>query len=254
MLFLAGLLAIQAVSVFAAQQLPPGVEIRSYRFEPTGEQLEYGVYVSRKVRKDRPSPLVIALHGGGVRPERILGIVRESAERHGYIVAAPMGYRLDGWYGYMGAEFRSNPQRVRNGAFSEQDVMNVLARMRSEYNIDDSRIYLVGSSMGGAGALYLAMKYPDKWAAIAPAAPAVLDEIPDELKALITVPTFIIHGDKDETVPVARVHAWVARMKELGVPVQYREIRGGSHGTPLPNNVEDVFKFFDRHPEKPPKR
>jgi len=239
--------------VSPAQPLPPGIEVRHYQFEPTGEQLEYDVFVSHKVRKDRPSPLVIALHGGGAPPQQIMGMVRNSADQHGYIVAAPMGYRLDGWYGYMGAPYRANPQRVRNGAFSEQDVMNVVELMRAGFNIDDNRIYIVGSSMGGAGALYLAMKYPGKWAAIAAASPGVLDEIPDELPALRATPILIIHGDRDNIVPIERVNDWVARMKQLGVPVKYWVLRGGAHGAALPSNADDIFRFFDQHRMEPAK-
>jgi len=39
-----------------------GVQQRSYRFPETNEKIEYDVFVSRKVDKRKPSPLVIALH------------------------------------------------------------------------------------------------------------------------------------------------------------------------------------------------
>src|SRR4029078_13575046 len=55
---------------------------------------------------------------------------------------------------------------------SEKDVMNVLAMMRKEVNVDDSRTYLIGHSMGGAGTYFLGSKYAKEWAAIAPIAPA----------------------------------------------------------------------------------
>ncbi len=55
---------------------------------------------------------------------------------------------------------------------SEKDVMNVLALVRKEFKVDDRRIYLMGHSMGGAGALHLAVKYPDIWAAVGVMAPA----------------------------------------------------------------------------------
>jgi hypothetical protein len=45
-----------------------GVQQRSYRFPETNEKLEYDVFVSRKVDKKRPSPLVIALRGQNMPP------------------------------------------------------------------------------------------------------------------------------------------------------------------------------------------
>src|SRR5205823_11075529 len=55
---------------------------------------------------------------------------------------------------------------------SEKDVLNVLALVRKEFTIDDKRIYLMGHSMGGAGAWHLGTKYPNLWAGLAPIAPA----------------------------------------------------------------------------------
>jgi hypothetical protein len=40
-----------------------GVEIRTYLFEDTGEQLPYSVFVSSKVEPDKPAPLILALRG-----------------------------------------------------------------------------------------------------------------------------------------------------------------------------------------------
>jgi predicted peptidase len=55
---------------------------------------------------------------------------------------------------------------------SETDVLNVLAMMKKEFNVDERRTYLMGHSMGGAGTLFLGAKYPAEWAAIAAMAPA----------------------------------------------------------------------------------
>ena len=41
------------------------VQQRTYRFTDTGENLAYTVFVSSKVRKDKPAPLIVALHGYG---------------------------------------------------------------------------------------------------------------------------------------------------------------------------------------------
>jgi len=58
------------------------------------------------------------------------------------------------------------PDRIPPGAqpsnlaeLSEKDVLHVFDLMWKEFNIDDHRTYLLGQSMGGAGALYLGTKY-----------------------------------------------------------------------------------------------
>ncbi len=84
-----------------------------------------------------------------VPPMGLMRFLTEAADKNGYIVAAPTGYNLQGWYGANGPSSPStSPENL--GELSEKDVMNVLDLMRKEFNIDDHRIYLLGQSMGEA--------------------------------------------------------------------------------------------------------
>src|SRR5437868_3691945 len=87
------------------------IEQRSYLFPETNQQLEYAVFVSSKVNRRNKSPLVIALHGLGVPPIGVLRPLTDAAEAGGYVVAAPMGYSLDGWYGVTGPAAATAPER-----------------------------------------------------------------------------------------------------------------------------------------------
>jgi hypothetical protein len=78
------------------------IEARTYIFPETGEEIEYDIFVSTKVDKKKKSPLVIALHGLGVPPAQWLRLIVDAAQDAGYIVAAPMGYNVHGWYGANG--------------------------------------------------------------------------------------------------------------------------------------------------------
>ncbi|XJC73998.1 hypothetical protein ACHFCA_26210 [Delftia tsuruhatensis] len=91
---------IAAAAAFAPD---PRVGQRTYRFGPTGEDLPYAVFVSSKVRKDKPAPLIIALHGlNGNHNTLMRGALLDLAEKGGYVVVAPMGYNPRGWYGIPG--------------------------------------------------------------------------------------------------------------------------------------------------------
>ena len=120
----------------------------------------------------------------------------------------------------------------------------MLARVRQLYRVDDSRIYLMGHSMGAIGAWKIAPKYPDIWAAIAPfsgsGAPATLEKIR-------AIPEIIVHGDADPTVPVGGSRAMVAKLKELGTEVKYLEVPGGLHSDVVAPNVAAAIEFFDAH-------
>jgi len=135
------------------------IQQRSYLFTNTNEKIEYAVFVSTKVKKEKKSPLVIGLHGLGTPPAVWLGRITDAAEAAGYIVAAPMGYTVTGWYGANGSGRPVGGSSV--GALSEEDVMNVLDLMKQEFNVDERRIYLAGHSMGGAGAPFT-FKFFDK--------------------------------------------------------------------------------------------
>src|SRR5688572_28489631 len=134
---------------------------------------------------------------------------------------------------------------------SEKDVMNVLDMMRKEFNVDENRIYIMGHSMGGAGAMFLGVKYASIWAgigAMAPAtAPAGINPNNYPLDPAKSVPFIIVQGDQDTLVPAAGARLWIDKMKELNITHQYVEVAGGTHGSVLTTGMADIFGFFAKH-------
>lgn len=269
--------------------IDPRVQERTYLFKDTNEQLPYAVFVSTKVSKDTKNPVIIALHGlGGDQNTMMRTNALQLAEEGGYILVGPMGYNSGGWYGAP-ARFGGGgggrgpaPQRGANGAppagapagrgpafgastaggtavtdaakvheLSEKDVMTVLDMIRKEFNVDEKRTYLMGHSMGGAGSIYLGVKYASIWAAIgaeAPAtAPAGLNPDDFSLEPAKDIPMIIVQGDADTLVPVAGTRRWIDKMKELKMTYQYIEVPGGDHGSVLTTGAPDIFAFFSKH-------
>jgi poly(3-hydroxybutyrate) depolymerase len=221
---------------------------RHYRLDAANEIVPYRMYVPAAYTGAKAFPLIVALHGlGGTEDSFFDGYNKALpplAEQHGYIVAAPLGYRVDGSYGWGLGAPPPDPNTRRAQDFSEQDVMQVLQRVRQLYKVDESRIYLMGHSMGAIGTWKIAPKYPDIWAAIAPisgnGAPATLEKIR-------TVPEIIVHGDADPTVPVAGSRNMVAKLKELGTEHKYIEVPGGLHSDVVAPNIAAIVEFFDAH-------
>ena len=247
------LAAAEAVAVAAKAGKDPfagrtGDIRRHYRLDAADEILPYRLYVPTTYTGAKALPLIIALHGLGGTEDAFFDNYEKKlpplAESHGYIVAAPLGYRVDGSYGWGLGAPPADPNTKRTQDFSEQDVMQVLARVRQLYRIDDTRIYLMGHSMGAIGTWKIAPKYPDIWAAIAPfsgsGAAATLERIR-------TVPEIIVHGDADPTVDVAGSRAMVAKLKELGTEFKYIEVPGGLHGDVVAPNIAAAIDFFDAH-------
>lgn len=234
------------------------VEIKSYLFaEAGGVNIEYGVYVPTTYDESTATPLIIALHGLGSGTMYMMEYSNlvELAETYGYLVATPMGYNERGWYGArgLGNEFNrarsdragtSDPENL--GELSEKDVLNVLGKMRVDYNVDSARIYLIGQSMGGGGTWYIGSKYADIWAALAPMAPAIYIN-PDILDSASHLPVIAVMGDADELVDVEVTRQWVAKMEQLGMNYEYIEVPGGSHSSAGRENIGKVFEFLSRH-------
>jgi predicted esterase len=124
--------------------------------------------------------------------------------------------------------------------------MNVLALVRKEFNVDDSRTYLMGHSMGGAGALFLGIKHIDQWAAIASMAPAAFLMQPDSIGTVKDKARVLLaHGDADTVVPVTVGQSWNEAATRLGVKDwKYMELPGADHGTVITQSMPEIFKFF----------
>jgi len=137
---------------------------------------------------------------------------------------------------------------------SEKETMTVFEMIKKEFNIDENRTYLMGHSMGGAGTIYLGVKYASIWAAIgaeAPAtAPAGINPTNYSLAPAKNVPMIIVQGDWDELVPVVGTRLWIDQMKELKMDYQYVEVACGTHGSVLTTGAPDIYTFFNNHTKK----
>lgn len=234
----------------------PRVQQRTYHFQDTNEQMAYTVFVSSKVKKDKPAPLIVALHGFGGDSNFILrGKLVDLAEENGYIVVGPMGYNVAGWYGspviVMGGGTEVKPANLRE--LSEKDVLNVLEIARKEFKVDPDRTYIMGHSMGGAGAIFLAQKYAGQWAAAAAIAPAAFMMQPTQKDILAPIqkaklPLMITQGDKDNVVPPVNTRTWATAMDELTLTDhRYIEMEGRDHGNIIGDSMPAIFEFFAAH-------
>lgn len=226
------------------------IEKKTYEFKDAGKEMEYALFVPSHYDTAKKTPLIIALHGLGSNPQQIMRYkgFTDLAEKHGFIVAAPMGYDTSSWYGALDLTKKSAPPN--RGELSEKDVMNVLGIVRNAYSVDPDRIYLMGHSMGGGGTIHLAVKYPDVWAALGPIAPALFRPA-TEVEKIKHLPVILIQGDNDRLCPVGTARRWVEQMKKNEMTYEYVEVPGGDHVGVAAPNLPKMFEFFEKHKRKP---
>lgn len=221
---------------------------RHYLLDTANEIIPYRMYVPTSYKGTKAYPLIVALHGLGGTEDSFFDNYNRTlpplAEQHGYILVTPLGYRVDGSYGWGLGTPPADPVVRRTQDLSEQDVMQVLERVRKQYKVDDSRIYLMGHSMGAIGSWKIAPKFPDMWAALGPiagsGAPATLEKVRH-------IPQIVVHGDADPTVAVTGSRNMVAKLKELGTEHKYIEVPGGLHSDVVAPNLAAIVEFFNTH-------
>jgi predicted peptidase len=246
-----------------------GDQQHSYYFAEAGQDVPYRLYVPRSYDAEVGAPVVVALHGFGGDQDYFFRAVPDLpalCEQYGMIFVAPMGLSTDGWYGApldipgnaprssgrpAPAPVRTPEEEARYRALSEADVMNVLEIVREEYNVDPSRTYLMGHSMGGFGTWWLGQKYADQWAAIGPMS-GVLPDVDYRLPKLENVAVHVSIGGDETAAWVEASRAQVETMKAMGLTVAYYEPEGASHGSMIAPTVPEVLAFFADHSKAAP--
>ncbi len=194
----------------------------------------YCIYVPKDYDPLAPTPLVVGLHGGGRggRDETLVTGSGESAmnfyqglaESWGWIVVCPTA---------IAAPWSASPNEAWMDALLEE--------MAYLYNVDETRVYLTGHSMGGFGAWYWGPARAEVWAAFAPCAggggPGAT--------ASLGLPVFIYHGTDDGVVGPGSDRS-AARSLAAGkgkADFAYTELDGVGHGFPRAV-ADELFRFF----------
>ncbi|MBN1238379.1 MAG: hypothetical protein JXB36_07745, partial [Gammaproteobacteria bacterium] len=240
---------------------PAGDQHREYVFPPTGETLPYRLYVPTAWDGDAALPILLFLHGAGADENTYVdmsdGLLRRLAEEHGYILVSPLGFRPLGAYGNplrlpavfgeseAAAEQRAavGPERRRELALSELDVITVLDIVTETYGADRSRTFLAGHSMGSGGVWHLAARYPERWRAVAPMSGPFIDAETYPFDLIRDLPIFMTEGTGAEP-SLAGSRALAAFMREGDFDFEYLEV-AGDHGGMVPMVMPAMFEFFD---------
>jgi polyhydroxybutyrate depolymerase len=135
----------------------------------SGQKREYLLYVPSSYDRAKPTPLVISMHGGALWPAAQKGISQWNrlADEHGFIVVYPSGTGAPkAWH--MGAEGKGAEALEANVRF----ISDLIDTLEAAYNIDPTRIYADGYSVGGGMAFAVSCRLSHRVAAVGAVSPA----------------------------------------------------------------------------------
>jgi predicted peptidase len=105
--------------------------------------------------------------------------------------------------------------------------------VQATYAVDLKRIYLTGPSMGGFGAWALAVREPQRFAAVVPVAggwDSEHDIVPRNICAIKAVPIWVFHGAQDDIVLPKKAELMINALKQqCGVDVRYTLYSDANH-------------------------
>jgi phospholipase/carboxylesterase len=138
-------------------------------------------------------------------------------------VTINMGLIMPAWYDVRGIDLRRD-QDLRGIADSAAHVRGLVGRENAR-GIPAERIVLAGFSQGGAVALHVGLRYPERLAGLlALSCYLLLDETleAERAEANRSTPIFQAHGTRDPMVPPDRGEAARDRLRELGYEVEWK--------------------------------
>jgi pimeloyl-ACP methyl ester carboxylesterase len=149
--------------------------------------------------------LVVCLHGAGFTGEAYLERWQARLGED-YVLACPTTP--------MGAWFTRG---------AEELVLATIRSVQRRYHIDPDRIFLTGMSNGGIGTWVIGMHDAPLFAGIAPMASGLDHVLMPFLANLRSTPIYIIHGAKDQVMPVELSRTITEELTRLGYSFVYRE-------------------------------
>lgn len=197
-----------------------------------GNEAPLRVYIPAFYHSLKRYPLVIAVHGGGVDENNYFdsydhGRIKQVAERFEAIVACPRR---------MGIQWTTEARSIQAA----------IDRLSSRYSIDESRIYLMGHSAGGALALALAAFSELPLAAVASlAGPFPAMNRTDWPR--IALPVFLAGAEGDDIVPISQMLATRDRLVGSGSDVTFRQIDAQDHNQWIAPLFDELFTWFLSH-------
>lgn len=199
--------------------------------------LLYRLYIPEQLGDVGKVPLVLYLHGGGVRGNDNVAQIEFGARTlvefslqsgRPFFVLAPQCPKGTQW---LNTKCDNIPlQNYSQASIPESQelkmVIGLIRQLVREYPVDPGRIYVTGISMGGSGTWDIIARYPEMFAAAVP-----LNGVSDPASAprIAHIPIWAFHGRTDPISDVNNTRKMVSALRQNGGSCEYTEYADFSH-------------------------
>jgi phospholipase/carboxylesterase len=111
--------------------------------------------------------------------------------------------------------------------------------------VDRRKLIVMGFSQGGVMAYNLAIRYPERFAALVAIStwfPEELAEYAGNRDALAQLPTLVQHGRADDMIDITKARQSIERLRAFKMPLTYREYDGAHEITA--DAIQDLSAFL----------
>lgn len=210
-----------------------------YDGEKYTHALPYRVFVPDDYNPNEQYSLVLFLHGAGERGTNNIDHLTlqpkgpnlfasaETQSKYPTIIVAPQCPPNEQWVDtpWVNGSYNLDTVPVSD---EMQMVVDIIDNVKSEYNIDENKMYSTGISMGGYGAWNINLLYPDMFAAMIPICGA---SDPSKASLIKDKGVWAFHGDADTAVPVSGSRDMISALKSINSSTVYTEYSGVAHNS-----------------------
>lgn len=170
---------------------------------------------------DRRWPLLLFLHGAGERGDDLQLVAKHGPPKLLAATAALIAPEASAAPRLAENFIVISPQCPAGEIWDDEAVLALLDAVTAELRVDRARVYLTGLSMGGYGTWSLALKHPERFAAIAPICGGgrlleILISQGPRREAIQALPVWAFHGARDPRVPVVESERMVEALRRAG--------------------------------------
>jgi len=222
-----------------------GLAIRRYNPCSDSESRPWVFYIPSSYDPKIPTPILIVLHDSVSCPYIMpdpKGWAEKTeyvtlAEKRGWFVLFPMGQAGASWWDNVGMT----------------NIKALVRRVKTNFNIDDNRVYLGGFSDGGSAGFLFAMTMPTDFAAFVSLNGSM--GVGSEDGGFSTYATnmantyiYVTSADRDRYYPTSQMERAIAMAEKAGANILYHRLQGEHISSAAQIQYPAIFDYLEQHP------